>query len=421
VIFNITKKLLINNISHKQNMKKDLEGKIVGIFNADFGAKYGFGIDEYYRFKDLAQKKYVNSLIYRDVIVNNFEFDYNLIKKSTFLTKKSFKILSGIEFFSKEKISTNSLSKKLFDEIAKRKIPEISNGILFTYPDYLKCIKYAKSIGYKIVLSVGCHPKWVLNNSIKQYKKFNISISPAYNPKIFTRQIQSFDYADYFIAPTEFVKKTLIENNIKENKIFINPNGVDKKIFSDFKLKENFKIIFLFIANITLMKGLQYLLEAWDNLKIKDAELIICGNCSPEVKKILNNYLIKNKNIKYEGQVSNPFKYYKKSSVFILPSLMEGMPRVVTEAMACGLPVIVTPIASSIIKNGQEGLIIESENIESIEKAIKYFYDHKSECKRMGKIAHESSKKLIWDNHSKEMVKIFETIVNNNDKNIKDE
>ena len=88
------------------------------------------------------------------------------------------------------------------------------------------------------------------------------------------------------------------------------------------------------------------------------------------------------------------------------------MPRVVTEAMASGLPVIVTPVASSIIKNEQEGIIIEPRNVKDIEKAIKHFYQQKSECNRMGKIAYETSKKLIWNNHSRDMVKIFESIMN---------
>jgi glycosyltransferase involved in cell wall biosynthesis len=140
------------------------------------------------------------------------------------------------------------------------------------------------------------------------------------------------------------------------------------------------------------------------NMK-KEPHLTIIG-CDPKPRTNL-------KKLHIEGWVPDDKvpKIYRRSDVFVLPSLEEGSALVVYEAMASGLPCIVTPECGSIITDGEEGLIIESKNIEQIEKAIQYFIDNPTEIKRMGeKARHKVENEYTWDHFKKRFIKELEAI-----------
>ena len=66
--------------------------------------------------------------------------------------------------------------------------------------------------------------------------------------------------------------------------------------------------------------------------------------------------------VRFLGEQTIPFKYMRRATMFVLPSLSEGMPNVLLEAMACGCPVIATDIAGGVVRevleDGTCGLIV---------------------------------------------------------------
>jgi glycosyltransferase involved in cell wall biosynthesis len=73
------------------------------------------------------------------------------------------------------------------------------------------------------------------------------------------------------------------------------------------------------------------------------------------------------------GWVDNPWRYMARSTLFVLPSRWEGWPSALVEAMACGLPVIITDCpggGKEMVKNGQNGLIVPMDDIISLKSAI---------------------------------------------------
>ena len=91
-----------------------------------------------------------------------------------------------------------------------------------------------------------------------------------------------------------------------------------------------------------MLKGTHYLLEAFNKLEVKNKELVLIG----EIKgKGIINFMRKYKGTyKYLGKVPHNllYKYYSNASVFVQPSVLEGLSMVIPEAMACGTPPIVT-------------------------------------------------------------------------------
>ena len=83
----------------------------------------------------------------------------------------------------------------------------------------------------------------------------------------------------------------------------------------------------------------------------------------------------------------DPAPYYKEASIFVLPSLSEGNPRVVMEAMAHGLPVITTTNAQSVVEDGKSGFVVPIRDIAALKEKIAYLYNHRDTAEKMGQEA----------------------------------
>lgn len=149
--------------------------------------------------------------------------------------------------------------------------------------------------------------------------------------------------------------------------------------------KNNRSIQILFVGRVEPEKGLTYLFKALRDLnKNSDHkyELTIVGSAQRgsehreiEIKNMANEIGIKEL-IQWKGY--KPYgdelkKIYRNKDIFILPSLAEGIPKVIYEAMAFGIPIISTDVGgiSDIIKNNENGILIKPRSIDAIVSTIK--------------------------------------------------
>jgi glycosyltransferase involved in cell wall biosynthesis len=173
---------------------------------------------------------------------------------------------------------------------------------------------------------------------------------------------------DYIIAVSDFVKQSYVSAGFPAENIFIAQNDID---FSRFVPGEKTDDIFrvLYVANTNTLKGLHYLLEAWKIADLQNSELVIVGGYSTPMPKSLRvqyeETIANNSTIRSIGH-ADTLSYFQSSSVFAFPSLTEGNPRVVMEALSCGLPVITTEHASSIVRDGESGFIVPIRDAAAI-------------------------------------------------------
>ncbi len=167
-------------------------------------------------------------------------------------------------------------------------------------------------------------------------------------------------------------------------------NGIDLEYFSPEKfsvaeisaLKTALKInnddfVFTFVGRLVGDKGINELVEAFVQMQNqhKNIKLLLVGNeepdldpLKPEVKKEIET----NNDIITTGWVDDVRPYFAISDVFVFPSYREGMPNVVMQAGAMGLPSIVSNIngCNEIIKEGENGLIIPVKNSDALQEAM---------------------------------------------------
>jgi glycosyltransferase involved in cell wall biosynthesis len=163
-----------------------------------------------------------------------------------------------------------------------------------------------------------------------------------------------YNRADLVVAVSEEIKLQLIgKYNIPKEKLKVIYNGLDiEKIIKLSKedVEEKYRGIFNYpciisSGRLTHQKGQWHLLKAFKKVKesVKDAKLVILGEGELEgrLKTLAQDLGIKDE-VYFFGFKKNPHKYISRAHVFVLPSLYEGFPNSLIEAMAVNTPVITT-------------------------------------------------------------------------------
>jgi len=235
--------------------------------------------------------------------------------------------------------------------------------------------------GKKLIVRCGYQWRWTLEkNKAKKWKILLVSL------------IERFIYkkADAIVVTSPRAKKDIEQHyRISSSKIYIIPNYIDTDLFKPKNVKKE-KGRICFVGRLSSEKNLLNLLKSVNGLDVK---LVIFG--SGKLKKKLKDRAkdVKRAEIEFRGNIPNNFlpEELNKSELFILPSLYEGMPKALLEAMACGLPCIGANVEGirEVIKHEKNGYLCET-NANSIKEAIKEVLNNKKLQEKIGKGARQT-------------------------------
>ncbi|MCM8802497.1 MAG: glycosyltransferase family 4 protein [Candidatus Omnitrophica bacterium] len=220
-----------------------------------------------------------------------------------------------------------------------------------------------------------------------------------------------FKKADGIIVLSNEMKRELESYNFKKEKLFLIPNAVDVNKFKPSEQKEILKTkfgykgekIIIYAGRLTEQKGVEYLIRSFRELEIKEKLLIILGegDLKNKLEKLTLELRISD-SVLFLGKKENIIPYLQISDLFVLPSLGEGLPIVLLEAMACGLPVVVSKVGGNIdiVEDGINGYLIEPGNIYQIKNAIEDLLKNEEKIKKIGEI----NRKKIERDYSFEVI-----------------
>lgn len=171
----------------------------------------------------------------------------------------------------------------------------------------------------------------------------------------------SFKLADKIIAATQACKEHIVEQHkIAGEKIEVIPNGIDIDRFNVLEGTQKKSGKILFVGRFIEQKNLFALLEALKSVKEAHLVMIGRGKLRDSLSSRAEEYGI---DVMFIDNVKNedlPVEY-NKAELFVLPSLFEGNPKVLLEAMACGLSVVASDVEgiNSMIKHSHDGILCE--------------------------------------------------------------
>lgn len=356
----------------------------------------GIGTTSYNAVSGINRHKFLKKLFC--VTYQKSEIPVNLIQKYPTALLDSLSLLpQNTRFFVKD---------SLFDFFVSRN--DLSCDIFHGWNGHcLRSLKKAKRSGAITFLErASSHINTYEKLVSEEYKKWGIK-SDVISVSSKKRLIEEYKIADFINVPSEFAYTSMLENGIPKEKLNLLPFGVDIDKFSVKKetRKPNSEYMVLFVGQVGFRKGIPYLLEAWQRLKLKNARLYLVGGEEEVTKDYLRDYR-SDPTIEFVGY-ANPLPYYQAADVFVFPSIEEGSALVNYEALACGLPVITTFNSGSIVKDGESGFIIPEGDSESIAEKIRYFYEHPRKKEEFSESARKLAEKYTWNNYGERLVQVY--------------
>ena len=341
-----------------------------------------------------------------DRFVKSFIIFYILNRLSNKLTN----LLTNFKLYLGHKVILERIVDWITDYIYSLFISKNSDFLLLGFGNSSnRIIKKAKAKGNKTIYFVSTLGISFMEKQLKEeYAKLGL-------PKLFEQQKtssllrkamdESIKMADYVGAVSSYCKKTYVEEGVDESKIFVCYAGVDTKVFFPKYVKKD-KFIVLCVAHQFILKGIRYLIDAYNSLELNNSELWILGSGNRKYAERFVNVKKNNIFLKSIDEFKLP-DIYNQCRIFCIPTLSDGMPGVLLQAMACGLPAICTKysIAPDLITEGQEGFIVEPSDTKTISNKIKFFYDNPDITSIMGKKARKRiEENFTWDHVSERIV-----------------
>jgi glycosyltransferase involved in cell wall biosynthesis len=183
--------------------------------------------------------------------------------------------------------------------------------------------------------------------------------------------------------------------DVEAERIDILPNAIDLVYIDKFRENRNGRRgenVFIFVGRLETNKGVGLLCQAFKYSPL--AKLIIVG--SGRLEEALRHEF-EGGNIEFSGRLDDKsmFERYRSSSCFIFPSLYEGMPTVILEAMAHSLPVIATDIgAVTTMVDSENGIVVRPNSVAELRNAVATFLTFSEETKaKMG----QASRRRVQD------------------------
>ncbi len=229
---------------------------------------------------------------------------------------------------------------------------------------------------------------------------------------------------DWYFGKKNFLKRILIRKVLKNSKypVLVQSERIRKEVLL-FCPTANVKVVgngvnipsnwqkgkyVYFVGNLIPRKGVEYLIKAFSGI---DGKLVIVGD-GPERDKLMNLCVKYSVNCEFKGKLP-PDKIQhelKNAKILVLPAVEgEGLPNVILEAMALGIPVIATDLAGipDIVKDGKNGFVVRPRDVKSLRDKILLLLDNEKLYKKLSINAKKTALRFSWENILNKLEEIY--------------
>ncbi len=342
------------------------------------------------------------------ILISNF-LAQNLGKVTIVTTSHNLKKVfrNNIKFVSYKNISIKLIPRRikflialiiLFIELLKNK-----NNLVFSFQANFYCILLCKLLRTKVIIRSNTSPTGWSNNIVKK-KLYKYTLYLADIVLANSVKFKNILNDEFGIKAICIYNPLNIQEIIKKSK---------KKIKIPFFCKTS--INFINVARLEDQKDQFTLINAFKKINSHIRfKLLIIGE--GKNKKKLNHLINKNKlsnSIKIVSFKKNPYPYIKKSDVFILSSIFEGLPNVLLEALALNKFIISSNCPtgpSEILDSGKGGLLFKMKNSDDLKKKILFYFRNKKNCLKKIKYAKKRLSRFDYNANMNKYLKLVNSI-----------
>lgn len=233
----------------------------------------------------------------------------------------------------------------------------------------------------------------------------------GFGSRSYQRAVTEVEECDAVFVPSSFVADTFRERGYEDDDLFVIPFGVDTTEFTppDDPARTSGEFTALFVGTISLRKGIQYLLPAWQSSDV-EGTLVLAGEITDAATPVVAEYR-DDSSIQFAGWIDDMSTTYRDANVFVFPSIEEGSALVSYEAMASALPSIVTPNAGSLVEDGEHGVIVPPRDVKSIINSLEKLASDPDMRRRMGFRARETVENYTWERYGNRVTSAYNELL----------
>ena len=262
----------------------------------------------------------------------------------------------------------------MFDSWAASKLKP-GDHVISSYGYANRCFRKARENGGMTFLDGGnSHPSHFWEVISEEHRRWNCPYPPVH-PYHHRRSLEMMEHVDYVLSPSHFVAKSFLERGFRADQILPVFYSLDLSLFRPTREErlKNRPFTVINTGGLSLRKGTPYLLEAFRLIRkeVPNARFLLTDSATSSIKPILAQY----NDLPIEWAPYLPehllAERLRTADLFILPSLEEGLVRTALQAMATGLPSILTPNtgANDYIIPGQNGTVVPIRDPQAIADA----------------------------------------------------
>ena len=234
----------------------------------------------------------------------------------------------------------------------------------------------------------------------------------AAHRRIVARKDEETSLADYVLCTSEFARASYMEAGVPPECVHAISLGVDTERFQISHRVEETKVEhkdlqFVFVGNGAPLKGLDLLRTAVESLRSAGRRVLvtIIGGAA-ELPEVAGNDAFQCIRWMNHRQLADELP---KHDVLVLPSRFDSFGMAVAEAMACGLPAIVTENvgAKEMVVPNESGLIIPANDASALARAMTWFIDHRDSLPAMSAAARAAAERYDWSAYRSRVVAFF--------------
>jgi glycosyltransferase involved in cell wall biosynthesis len=248
-----------------------------------------------------------------------------------------------------------------------------------------------------IVERINCHRATARGILDEAYRHCGLSSGHGIADAAIEEETRKLLLADFIFSPSPMVRCSLEKAGIAPDVIIDTSYGWDPDRHTPHDHVPSTGFTVLFVGRLCVRKGVHLLLEAWRRAAIPGGRLVMAGFLEPEIERLCTRDLTRS-DVVLPGFVRDIAQLYAAADVFVFPSLEEGGPQVTYEAMACGLPVVVSPMgAGAVARNGLDGYVCPPYDIECWADTLRMLAINPALCIQLGAAGRSRAEQFIWD------------------------
>ncbi len=218
------------------------------------------------------------------------------------------------------------------------------------------------------------------------------------------------------IAVSQAIKERMILLGILGEKICVCYNGVNHDVFRPIPFKDQKEKVILYVGNLKAEKGLSELISAYALLGRKDVQLVLIGEGPYEttLRNKVQSHGIEDRVHFLGGLLQDKIAdWLNRATLFCLPSYNEGLPNVVLEALACGVPVVATNVGGipELITSEAYGLMVPRKDVIALSRKLD---EGLSKAWDRNKIS-DYVKQFSWEENANQLLREIELALKEHD------